>query len=51
MKTTENEKYYTLFSETGYIVRDSQDNHKIVFKGKHVNGNDAKKWAYEHNKI
>jgi len=49
----ETERYYTLFTEKGYVVRDSKDKeHKIVFKGKRsdVNGKEAKKWALEHNK-
>ncbi|MFA5151288.1 MAG: hypothetical protein WC554_01885 [Clostridia bacterium] len=43
------ERYYTRFCEKGYIVRDSENNHKIVYRGKHPNGNDAKKWALEQN--
>jgi len=43
-------RYYTWFSEKGYIARDSESlTHEIVYKGKCPNGDDAKYWVSEHN--
>lgn len=43
-------RYYIVFDDKGYIVRDSEDiHHEIVYRGTHPNGSDAKYWVSEHN--